>query len=420
MRSMLAIILAACSSALQAQTLQVTPSRVLVDEPAAIRAVGLEPSEHVVIHASLTDGAGRPWQSEAEFGADINGVVDLSAQSPLNGSYSEISAMGLVWSMVPSARHVNSYESPRELGPQLISFSLVRKGKQVSTVQLEQLMVADDVHRLAVKGKLHGVLFLPGGNAPHPGMLVVGGSEGGAPMAKAAWLASHGFAAFALAYFRYEGLPNELSGIPLEYFGEALGWMMQRPEIIPDRLAVVGTSRGGELALQLGSMYPQIKAVVAYVPANVRYPACCGNTRVPYAWTWKGEPLAFAPPRFDLSADVRVRASIAVEHTHGPVLLIGAEDDGIWRSSEMAQAVADRLHQAHFAFAVQLLKYPHAGHRAGRPEIVPTWHDRMRHPVSGREIDLGGSARGDAASTLDASPKVLNFLNDALGKNSSQ
>jgi hypothetical protein len=162
-------------------------------------------------------------------------------------------------------------------------------------------------------------------------------------------------------------------------------------------------------------MYPQIKAVVAYVPANVRYPACCGNTRVPYAWTWNGEPLGFAPPRFDLSADIRVRASIAVEHTHGPVLLIGAEDDGIWHSSEMAEAVADRLHQAHFAYAVELLKYAHAGHRAGRPEIVPTWHGRMRNPVSGREIDLGGSARGDAESTLDAIPKVLKFLDEALG-----
>lgn len=415
MRLIFAIAFATVVCALHAQTLQVSPSRVLVDEPTTIRAAGLQPSEHVSIQASLTDGAGQPWASQAEFAADAKGVVDLSIQSPLSGSYSDVSATGLIWSMMPRAKHVNSYDSPRELGPQLISFSLVRKGNTVATAQLEQLMVADDVHRLTIKGKLHGVLFVPGGNGPHPGVLVVGGSEGGVPLAKAAWLASHGFAAFALAYFRYEDLPPQLSGIPLEYFGEALGWMMQRPEISSDRIAVLGTSRGGELALQLGSMYPQIKAVVAYVPANVRYPACCGNTPVPYAWTWKGEPLAFAPPRFDLSADIRVRASIAVENTHGPLLLIGAEDDGIWRSSEMTQAVADRLHQAHFAYAVELLKYPHAGHRAGRPEIVPTWHGRMRHPVSGREIDLGGSARGDAQSSLDAIPKVLNFLNDALG-----
>jgi dienelactone hydrolase len=73
--------------------------------------------------------------------------------------------------------------------------------------------------------------------------------------------------------------------------------MMQRPEISGDRLAVVGTSRGGELALQLGSMFPAIKAVVTYVPANVRFPVCCGNTRVPHAWSWQGQPLPFVLPR---------------------------------------------------------------------------------------------------------------------------
>jgi dienelactone hydrolase len=90
-------------------------------------------------------------------------------------------------------------------------------------------------------------------------VLVVGGSEGGLLPGKAAWLASRGYAALALAYFRYDDLPPLLEGIPLEYFGSALGWMMQRPEILADRIAVVGTSRGGELALQLGSMFPQIK-----------------------------------------------------------------------------------------------------------------------------------------------------------------
>jgi dienelactone hydrolase len=402
------------TSAVSAQTLEVKPARVLVDKQAVIRAKGLQPHERVTIAAHLVDGGGQLWQSQAEFIADADGIVDTSKQSPSKGSYDAVSAMGLVWSMMPKAKHVNSYESSRELGPQLVDFSLLESGKPVANAQLQQIMVGDDVHRVIVKGRPHGVLFAPGASGPHPAVLVVGGSEGGAPLAKAAWLASHGFAAFALGYFRYEDLPADLSDIPLEYFGQALAWMMQRPEIDPERIAIVGTSRGGELALQLGSMYPQIKAVVAYVPADVRYPACCGNTRVPYAWTWKGQPLAFAPPRSVLTSEIRMRAAIPVENTRGPVLLIGAEDDGIWRSSEMAEAVADRLHRAQFAYQVEVLKYAHAGHRAGRPEIVPTWHAVTRHPVSGRQIDLGGSAHGDAESTLDAIPKVLNFLNQAL------
>jgi dienelactone hydrolase len=403
-------------SALHAQTLEVTPSSVLCDETAAIRASGLQPNERVTIQADLVDGRGHRWASQAEFLADAQGTVDVSHQAPVKGSYDEVSAMGLIWSMKPEEKHVERYASPRELGTEIIEFRLVQNGKQVSSAQLEQRTVADGVHQIKIEGQLHGVLFVPGSNGRYPGVLVVGGSEGGLPIQKAAWLASHGFAAMALAYFRYEDLPPDLEAIPLEYFGRALGWMMQRPEILPDRIAVVGTSRGGELALQLGSMFPQITAVVAYVPASVRYAACCGNTRVPYAWTWHGQSLTYYSPRGMgvLNPTAALGAGIAVEHTHGPVLLISGGDDGVWPSAQMTDAIVGRLKGAHFSYPVEDLKYPHAGHLAGFPEIVPAWHGSVRHPVSGAMMDFGGTAKGDAQSSLDAIPKVLEFLRTNL------
>ena len=202
-------------------------------------------------------------------------------------AYRIVSAMGLVWSMTSTGANVHAYRPPLKSGVQTINFHLMQNGKPVATAQLEQAFLPDGVHEVKLTGALHGFLFLPDAPGPHPGVLVVGGSEGGLPAPKAIWLAGHGYAALALAYFHYENLPQDLQAIPLEYFGEALSWMKQRPEINPDQLAVMGTSRGGELALQLGSMYPAIKAVVAYVPANVRYPACCGRM-MPAAWTWKG------------------------------------------------------------------------------------------------------------------------------------
>lgn len=171
--------------------------------------------------------------------------------------------------------------------------------------------------------------------------------------------------------------------------------------------------------MQLASMFPQIRAAVAYVPANVRYPACCGGTRVPYAWTWHGQPLEFLPLRFGERPDAIMRAAIAVEHTHGPLLLISGQSDGVWHSSSMAESIVDRLKHAHFPYQVEHLKYSHAGHRAGRPEIVPTWHGVLRHPISGREENLGGDAAGDAQSSLDAIPKVLEFLQASLGPGAS-
>ncbi len=264
---------------------------------------------------------------------------------------------------------------------------------------------------------LRGVLFVPPGaasGARRPGVLVVGGSNGGLPSRPAAWLASHGFAALALAYFRFGDLPDTLENIPLEYFGRALEWMAHRPEIDPGKLAASGTSRGGELVLQLGSMYPQIRAVVAYVPANVRYPACCGFAASRPAWTWQGQPLAFLPIRAVGRAELEMRAEIAVEHTHGPILMISGEDDHVWRSASMADSVISRLKRHDFAYECGNLKYPHAGHSAGRPGIVPAWHGHPKQAISGREMDLGGSPRGDSESSLDSMPKVLAFLERSL------
>jgi Acyl-CoA thioester hydrolase/BAAT N-terminal region len=209
------------------QTLKIFPSRVLVGETPTIRAEGLEPNARVSMRAELVDGANEPWFAQADFLADPNGVVDTSIQAPVSGSYNETSAMGLVWSMKPDAKHVPWYQPPRDLAPQTIEFHLIRKGQQAASGRIEQLAVADGVQRIAVDGAIHGVLLVPKAAGRHPGVLVVGGSEGGIPLRKAAWLASHGYAALALAYFRYDDLPPRLEGIALEYFGSALAWMMR-------------------------------------------------------------------------------------------------------------------------------------------------------------------------------------------------
>jgi dienelactone hydrolase len=396
-----------------AQTLEVAPARAMADESVAIRAKGLAPGERIAVRAELTDGAGARWVSQAEFVADPQGAVDATTQAPVAGSYKEVSALGLIWSMLPAAKNVATYTPVRDQAPQPIGFQLLRKGQPVANAQLEQVFVADGVTRIPVHdGKLRGVFYIPGGEPQHPGILVVGGSNGGLPLRQAEWLASHGFAALALAYFRYQDLPPQLEGIPLEYFGLALDWMSHRPEIAGNRFAVTGTSRGGELALQLGSMFPRIGAVVAYVPANVRYAACCRNDGAP-AWTWNGRALPYVIPR-SRGLQTDARAAIEVEKTQGPILMISGEDDHLWPSWEMADAVVSRLKRAHFAYSFENLKYPHAGHDAGRPYITPAWHGRVLNPTSGKENDLGGAAKGDAESSIDSMPRVLEFLKQAL------
>ncbi|HTX77178.1 MAG TPA: acyl-CoA thioesterase/bile acid-CoA:amino acid N-acyltransferase family protein [Terracidiphilus sp.] len=411
----LAVVLTACAMLLSAhgQTLELTPPQVMNDESAAIRVTGLQPGQHVALRSDLVDGEDQAWTAEAEFVADVSGTVDATRQAPMKGSYKTVSAMGLVWSMTPATKNVHIYRPPHNLAPQTIAFHLLVDGKEAATAQLQQLAVAAGVRRTKVEGALRGEFFAPAGEGKHAAVLVLGGSEGGTPTGRAAWLASHGYAALALCYFRCEGRPDTLLRIPLEYFQQALGWLMERPEVDGERLGVMGVSRGGELALQLGSMFPALKAVVAYVPANVRYPACCGYSGLMPAWTWRGRDLSYAPPRLR-DPDMAMEAAIHVELTHGAILMIGGRDDGVWPSAEMVETAAARLRSAHFAYPVVTLVYPHAGHRAGLPEIIPAWNKGSTHPVTGTPVDYGGTPEGNAESTLDAIPKVLEFLRDAL------
>ena len=71
-------------------------------------------------------------------------------------------------------------------------------------------------------------------------------------------LASRGFATIALAYFGAPGLPDKLVGIEVEAVERAIRWLDGRADVSGDRVAVIGGSRGGELALLAGSLLKQI------------------------------------------------------------------------------------------------------------------------------------------------------------------
>ena len=109
-----------------------------------------------------------------------------------------------------------------------------------------------------------------------------------------------------------------------------------------------------------------------------------------------------------------MQAAIKVELTDGPILLISGSEDRVWNSSSMADSIVARLKQLHFSHNVEHWNYAHAGHLAGRPEIVPAWLGAVTNPTSGREMEMGGTPRGNAESSLDATSKVIDFLRRSL------
>ncbi|GAA0549792.1 dienelactone hydrolase [Rhizomicrobium palustre] len=229
---------------------------------------------------------------------------------------------------------------------------------------------------------LIGRFYAPKGVLHHTSVLMLGGSNGGYPYDAAAQdLANSGYPVFALAYFQDmtgnpKSRPKYLANIELEYFFRALDWMKTRTEIDPERIILMGESRGGELVLLLASHRPDVAGVIAYSPSHLVW-AGLNPTYDQPAWTLNGKPLPFLRTRYAFGASLlsmfqkalaetpaaeRERATIPVENIHGPVLLISSKSDGLWPSSQMADAVAARLHARGFCYPVENLQYADSSH----------------------------------------------------------
>jgi dienelactone hydrolase len=395
------------------------PKTVLMDEVIPIVLSGLPAGAKVTIHLH-GGGTAAAWSSKAAFTADPSGVVDLTRMSPTGGSYSGVDPMGLFW----SAQWDHSVARPAPAPPPAVASNPPPQPWQldaeignavVATATVLRRAVAEDVKVTMVQDHgLVGAFYQPPGEGRHPAALVVTGSGGGLPPATTVpgGLASRGYAVLALAYFGVEDLPQSLHDIPLEYFGTALEWLAAQPSVDPARIGVVGTSRGGELALLLGVIYPQIRSVVAYVPSNVVWGGCC-NGRSESSWTIGGRPVAWRNPRSNDFIATQ-RATIQVERIHGAVLLISGRQDQVWHSTEMSDEVMSRLRKNNFAYPFKHLAYDNAGHGIGRPYTSVMDVNNARHPLTGRSMAFGGTPEGTEHAREDSWRQMLAFMEENL------
>jgi hypothetical protein len=158
------------------------------------------------------------FASEATFTADENGTVDLTQQAPVSGDYNGINAMGLFWSRRP-AESKAAAACALSPNPLTVTLTATSSGSELLVASIERSFVSENVQSHDVRSDgLLGKLFEPKEAGMHPAVLVVGGSGGGLYWSQdmAGLLASHGYVAFALAYFGMEGLPRTLNQIPLE------------------------------------------------------------------------------------------------------------------------------------------------------------------------------------------------------------
>jgi dienelactone hydrolase len=401
----------------QTPRFEITPEIVLVDEPFRVALAGLTPGQDVTIRVEGNRGV---WRSSATLRGDAQGRAEVA------------DPMRLIWSATgerPAAPAPGTAMQPWV-------FTAEADGKVIATQSLTRRAMAQGVRAVPVRERgLVGVAYYPAESGPRPAVIVLPGSQGGipGPGAHAGGLASRGYVVLALAYFNAEGLPPLLQNIPLEYFATAADWLKSQPTVDPARIGVLGTSRGGELALLLGSTYPSaFRVVVANVPSSVVWPGLSDDSPVP-AWTLEGKPLRSVPGNFgpaDLALSGRDRflkrmrdagavraAEIPVERIGGPLLMFSGKDDQLWPSDIFATRVVERLKEHKFTHPVEHYSYEHAGHMITRP-YVPTSDVRAVriHPVTKRPNVAGGTPEGQARANEDSWQKLLTFLDKYLLK----
>ncbi len=256
-----------------------------------------------------------------------------------------------------------------------------------------------------------------------PGAIIVlGGSEGGLNGSRnlARRLAAAGFDALAVSYFGEAGQSSRLDQVPIEPVARAREWLEARPGP-GEAIAVLGVSKGGELALLTASRDPAIKAVVAAAPSHVVWQGIdMQGGMTGSSWTAGGVPLPYVP--YDLSNgftsvhalyagsldSAPAGSEIPVEQIAGPILMVSGQADTLWPSTEMANRVEQRLRAHGFPHAVTHLAYADAGHAVfGAPVRADT-------PGLERVLSVGGTIDGLVAARADGWPRVLAFLKDAL------
>ena len=435
----------------------ISPDPAFADEDARVCVRGLPASALISIQAAVEDDQGRRWSSLACFRADSAGVIDASLHESLGGNYRGVAPMGLFWSMESAAASAdaNSSFAKNNSSPDRVDFEALLNGRAIARASLARnflgpetatrdLKIPSEAQGSSANETTVGRLFIPPGPGPHPVAIVLSGSGGGFDLDKAAVLSRHGFATLALAYFGIAPLPSWLHRIPLEYFEAALTWLSAQPEIDPQRVGILGVSRGAELALLLGSTFPQIRSIVAYAPSCVAW-AASGRDKstgeiIP-CWTLRGKPVPFAPlplrgfmwrsavPVVALKRPVMFRnlfraglrnreaverAAIPVENIRGPILLISGGDDHLWPAAEMSEAIIARLKRNGSAHAAEHLHFAHAGHMLRYPHLPVTARDSRNKHLRGARFSFGGTPAADAEAQMHAWHRAIAFLRTNL------
>jgi dienelactone hydrolase len=377
--------------------IDIHPSESLADQPlTTLKISGLTPNREVTIRARTQDEEGTTWMSWGTFQSDESGSIDISKQAPLAGTFTIPDPSAILWSMRPDGDMTNPIPMfiKNTVTPLSVKISVEINKEMFAQTTIARIFSPQEtevIRETVNQDGLTGTLFYPASKGPHPAIICLSGSGGGFNEPRASLLAAHGYAAFALAYFSAGSLPKELHEIPVEFFERGLSWLREHHSVDCDSIAVYGYSKGGELALLLGSLYSQIKAVAAFSGSSFVWQGLRFG-RPGSSWTQGGKTLSYLPMKVPLYTIFRLflgktvafrgsyerglrasksvdAAAIRVEQINGPVFLVAGTDDQVWPAADFADTITERLKQHEHRYPCKYLRQEGAGHLVCMPYL---------------------------------------------------
>ena len=414
--------------------INIQPRESLADQSlTTLQISNLPPHSTFTLRAKTKDEAGVIWVSWGIFESDEFGSIDISKQAPLSGTFTTADPSAILWSMHPEGKMTDPVPKFEKSTVEPLSIEISIRVDEVILAEttIKRLFnLATEIVREPVDEKgIKGTLFYPEGKGPHPVVICLSGSGGGYDETRASLLATHGYAAFAVAYFGAGSLPHELSEIPVEFFERALSWLKKQDMVDCSKIAVYGYSKGGELALLLGSLYPDIKAVAAFSGSSFVWQGLSFG-RPASSWTQGNKPLPYLPmkvPFFTIlklllgkkvafresyergmqASNKRDAAVIRVEKINGPLFLVAGTEDQVWPAAEFADMIIERLKHAEYPYSYTYFKEEGAGHLVSLPYFPSA-------EVYKNLIFTSGNNQLSSVSMIKAWNEMIKFLDRSL------
>ena len=373
------------------------------DDPLALRVHGAPKNAEVLIEVRATDSSRSGWFSSAVFTASPDGFVDPSVAASHGGSYRGVEELGLLWSLGSGTGSFVPF-SPQWLRMTVIA----RCGEAEAKASGTRCARLPGVEHLSVQPPINGEYFRPANARRLPAVVVIGGSEQPAPTLHAGLLAGNGFAVLALPTF---------FGVSVESLQAATRWLLDRPEVMADRVGILGLSNGVTAAILLATRLRETAALVALSGSCVSLPIRAERKRP--AVTVGGRPIpqlraggsfmsylrgSFHPTGAGMidemleTAPNVEEAILPLDQIDAPILIAAGELDEEIPVSAVRIGSRRREMKPHPDDAV--LIYDDAGHITDIPGL-PSDPAFQRPRIPWLPYSLGGAPRSNAKAITD-------------------